>query len=69
MSYYEPWILEIIAAVQKFEDEHSYKDNYCMNAVLEKVPADARSQAIGYSMARAQAAKETAKSAMEAGLS
>lgn len=55
MSYYEPWMLGLIARVQQYEDEHTPEERRdCMKDALDEVPITALNQATGYALAKAQ---------------
>ena len=52
MSYYEPWMLALIARVEQFENEHSFDERRdCMQDALDQVPVEALNQAAGFALA------------------
>lgn len=42
------WLLELLAAVQRYEDKHPKTDAFGLADALERVPAEVRAEARGY---------------------
>ena len=52
------WVLELVLAVVKHEDEHGQDQSVCLAVALEGVPADVVSQAAGYAQGKRRAVED-----------